>query len=77
MAPMLSNEMRQHIIVWYYEQHLSASDIHTLAGCSLHTVYNVLQDYGTVIHQPVLHHHRMLHFYFMNKFCNTQPTLLK
>jgi len=31
----------------------------------------------TVIHQPVLHHHQMLHFYFMNKFCNTQPTLLK
>ena len=51
MAPILSNEMRQHIITWHYEQHISASDIHTLAGCSLHTVYNILQfhlDYGTV-----------------------------
>ena len=48
---MLSDEMRQHIIVWHHEQHISASDIQTLAGCSLATVYNVLkfyQDYGTV-----------------------------
>jgi transposase len=51
MAPILSNEMRQRIITWHYEQHISASDIHTLAGCSLRTVYNILQfhrDYGTV-----------------------------
>jgi len=48
---MLSNEMRQHIIVWHYEQHLSAYDIQTLAGCDLAMVYNILkfhQDYGTV-----------------------------
>jgi transposase len=51
MAPLLSDEMRQCIIVWHHEEHLSASDIHTLAGCSLRTVYNILQfhrDYGTV-----------------------------
>ena len=51
MVPMLSDEMRQHIIVWHHEQHISASDIQTLAGCSLATDYNVLKfywDYGTV-----------------------------
>ena len=51
MAPMLSNEMRQHIIIWHYKQHLSTSNIQTLAGCSLITIYNILKfhrDYGTV-----------------------------
>ena len=51
MAPILSNEMRQCIITWHYKQHISASDIHTLAGCSLRTIYYILQfhrDYGTV-----------------------------
>ena len=51
MAPILSNEMRQCIITWHCKQHISASDIHTLAGCSLRTVYYILQfhrDYGTV-----------------------------
>jgi len=62
MAPMLSNKMRQCIIVWHYEQHLSASDIHTLAGCSLHPVYNILQfhqDYG-IVDNPFAHHEPFL-----------------
>ena len=49
---MLSDEMRQRIIVWHHEQHISASDIQTLAGCSLATIYNVLKfyrDYCTIL----------------------------
>ena len=54
MAPHLSNEMRQNIIIWHYEQHKTPQEIALLAGCSARTVYNVLafhRDFDTV-HNP-------------------------
>lgn len=51
MAPHLSNEMRQRIVVWHYEQHKTPHEICLLAGCSVRIVYNVLafhRDFDTV-----------------------------
>ena len=51
MAPHLSRELRERIIVWHYEPHKKAPEIATLAGCTVHTVYNVLalhRDFGSI-----------------------------
>jgi transposase len=51
MAPHLSREMRERIIVWHYELHKSPPEIAQLASCSVRTVYNVLslhRDFDTV-----------------------------
>ncbi|KAG1878835.1 hypothetical protein F4604DRAFT_1499008, partial [Suillus subluteus] len=46
-----SQEMRQNIVFWWFEQHRTALEISQLAQCSEKTVYNILrlhQDYGQV-----------------------------
>lgn len=51
MAPYLSQETRERIVVWKHEQHKTAPEIAELAGCSQSTVYAVLafeRDYGVV-----------------------------
>jgi transposase len=51
MAPHLSREMRERIIVWHYELQKSPPEIAQLASCSVRTVYNVLslhRDFDTV-----------------------------
>jgi transposase len=51
IAPHLSREMQERIIVWHYELHKSPPEIAQLASCSVHTVYNVLSfhcDFDTV-----------------------------
>ncbi|KDQ33458.1 hypothetical protein PLEOSDRAFT_22132, partial [Pleurotus ostreatus PC15] len=51
MAPHLSKDLHEHILVWRYEQKKEVEEIAQLAGCSRSTVYSVLQldrDYGIV-----------------------------
>ena len=45
MAPCLSNELRERIIVWYYYQEWSFEDIIELSGCSKNTIYRVLSNF--------------------------------
>ena len=45
MAPRLSNELRECIIVWYYYQERSFEDIIELSGCSKNTIYRVLSNF--------------------------------
>ena len=45
MAPRLSNELRERIIVWYYYQERSFEDIIELSGCSKNTIYRVLSNF--------------------------------
>jgi transposase len=50
MAPHLSQQMRDRIVVWFDEQDKTADEIATLAGCCVRTVYNILElhrDFGT------------------------------
>ena len=50
MAPRLSQEMRQNIVMWRTEQGYDITTVARLAHCSERTVWNVLQqyrDYGT------------------------------
>jgi len=42
MTPPLSDQMRDRIVHWRYTENRSAAEIKDLAGCSLSTVYNVL-----------------------------------
>ncbi|KAH7903730.1 hypothetical protein BJ138DRAFT_980463, partial [Hygrophoropsis aurantiaca] len=49
--PRLSEQLRQRIVVWRYDERLSISRIATLAGCSERTVHNILRlefEYGQV-----------------------------
>jgi transposase len=51
MAPHLSNELRERIVIWRYQQNKKAAEIAELASCSLTTVYDVLRlhrDFGQV-----------------------------
>ncbi|KAF8994745.1 hypothetical protein BDQ17DRAFT_1251398 [Cyathus striatus] len=43
MSPHLSPELRECIIYWRYELNKTALEISVIAGCSEHTIYNVLQ----------------------------------
>ena len=45
MAPRLSNELRERIIVWYYYQERSFEDIIELSGRSKNTIYRVLSNF--------------------------------
>jgi transposase len=51
MAPHLTKEMRENIVIWHYEGHKKALEIARLARCSERTVYDVLRlhrDFGVV-----------------------------
>jgi transposase len=55
MAQHLDHQLRTSIVAWRLKQHRSIKEIKTLAGCSEHTIYQVLRlhrDYG-VVHNPV------------------------
>ena len=48
---MISEELRNRIVVWHFEQQKSAKEIAMLANCSEKTVYNILalyHEYGQV-----------------------------
>jgi len=50
MAPRLSQDMCNHIVVWCEDHGKTAQEIATLAGCSVRAVYYILsfhRDYGT------------------------------
>ena len=50
MAPRLSQDMRNRIVVWHEDHGKTAQEIATLAGCSVRAVYYILsfhRDYGT------------------------------
>ena len=51
MAPFTTLEMREAMVRWRFEEHMTALQISILAGCSERTVYEVLRlhrDYGQV-----------------------------
>jgi transposase len=51
MAPFITVAMREAIVRWRFEQHMTALQISVLAGCSERAVYKVLRlhwDYGQV-----------------------------
>jgi transposase len=51
MAPQISQQLRERMVVWRYEEHKKASEIALLAGCSESTVYQILclhHDFGQV-----------------------------
>jgi transposase len=45
MAPPITSEMRQNMVIWRYEQQKTMSEISKLAQCCEATVYNVLQNH--------------------------------
>ncbi len=45
MAPDITDEMREQIISWRYEHHISIANIVSFAKCSERTVYTVLQHF--------------------------------
>ncbi|KII87547.1 hypothetical protein PLICRDRAFT_68675, partial [Plicaturopsis crispa FD-325 SS-3] len=47
MAPHLSEQLRERIVVWRYEHKKTAREIANLAGCSERTVYDVLRLHRT------------------------------
>jgi len=51
MAPQISQQLREWMVIWWYEEHKKASEIALLAGCSESTVYQILClhcDFGQV-----------------------------
>ena len=42
MSPPISKDMRERILVWHNEEHMSAADIAALAGCSKRSIYYIL-----------------------------------
>jgi len=52
MAPVITLEMHENMVVWWYEQWKTVLDISRLARCSQRTVYEVLRlhrGYGQVV----------------------------
>lgn len=45
MAPQLSNDVRALIVQWRYTKNILPEDIADLIGCSVRTVYNILERY--------------------------------
>jgi transposase len=51
MAPQISQQLRERIVIWRYEEHKKASEIALLAGCAESTIYEILRlyrDFGQV-----------------------------
>lgn len=51
MAPQISQQLRERIVFWRYQQLKTASQIAELTGCSEQTVFNILcfyRDFGQV-----------------------------
>ena len=51
MAPFTTLEMREAMVHWHFEEHMTTLQISILTGCSERTVYEVLRlhrDYGQV-----------------------------
>jgi len=42
MAPFTTLEMREAMVRWHFEEHMTALQLSLLAGCSEKTVYEVL-----------------------------------
>ena len=51
MAPFISTEMFENMVIWWFKQHKTVVEIARLASCLESTVYEVLQlhcEYGEV-----------------------------
>ncbi|KJA21472.1 hypothetical protein HYPSUDRAFT_124138, partial [Hypholoma sublateritium FD-334 SS-4] len=45
MTARLSDDLKEHIIQWYYSDNMTMLEIRDLAQCSVGLVYNVIRNY--------------------------------
>jgi len=45
MAPRLSDDLKERIVQWYYEDLKTMEEIRDLSRCSIGLVYNVIRNY--------------------------------
>ena len=45
MAPQITQQLREWIIFWQYEEYKTASEISSLVGCTKKTIFNILHLY--------------------------------
>jgi transposase len=48
MAPQISQQLRERMVIWRYEEHKKASEIALLGGYAESTVYEILRLYRQV-----------------------------